>query len=146
VWEPRRQRPEFRNIFNTKLAQGETMRVFPLSNWTELDIFEYVRRGRIPIVPLYFAAQRPIVDRGGTLIMVDDDRMTIGSGEKVEYPMVRFRTLGCYPLTGAVRSSASTLEEVIAEIRGARASERQGRVIDTDDVASMERKKREGYF
>jgi len=146
VWEPRRQRPEFRNIFNTKLAPGETMRVFPLSNWTELDIFEYVRSERIPIVPLYFAARRPVVDRAGTLIMVDDDRMAIGPGEKVEYAMVRFHTLGCYPLSGAVRSSACTLDEVIAEIRGARASERQGRLIDTDDVASMERKKREGYF
>ena len=146
VWDPRRQRPEFGRIVNTKLGPAETMRVYPLSNWTELNVWEYVRSERISVVPLYFAAERPVINRGGTLIMVDDDRMNLEPLEHIEHLMVRFRTLGCYPLTGAVRSTARTLNDVIAEIREVDASERQNRLIDSDDIASMERKKREGYF
>ena len=127
-------------------ASGESMRVFPLSNWTELDVWEYVRAEDIPVVPLYFAKERPVVERGGTLIMVDDDRLPLRPGEKPQMKRVRFRTLGCYPLTGAIESDADTLDEIIAEMRAATTSERQGRLIDSDESASMEKKKREGYF
>jgi sulfate adenylyltransferase subunit 2 len=146
AWDPRNQRPELWNLFNTRLKTGESMRVFPLSNWTELDVWEYVRAENIPVVPLYFAKKRPVVDRGGTLIMCDDDRFPLEPGEKPRMENVRFRTLGCYPLTGAMRSSASTLDEVIAEMRESSQSERQGRLIDHDETGSMEKKKREGYF
>jgi sulfate adenylyltransferase subunit 2 len=146
VWDPRNQRPELWNLFNTRLKTGESMRVFPLSNWTELDVWEYIRAENIPVVPLYFAKERPIVDRGGTLIMRDDERFPLQPGEQPRMLRVRFRTLGCYPLTGAIRSSAVTLEEVIAEMRASSQSERQGRLIDHDESGSMEKKKREGYF
>ncbi|WP_411820554.1 sulfate adenylyltransferase subunit CysD [Hyphococcus formosus] len=144
-WDPKNQRPELWNIYNTRIAKGESIRVFPLSNWTELDIWQYIYRENIPIVPLYFAANRPVVDRDGSLIMVDDDRMPLNGTKPLE-EMVRFRTLGCYPLTGAVRSNATTLPEIIQEMLVARTSERQGRVIDHDQAASMEKKKQEGYF
>ncbi|MBT8471420.1 MAG: sulfate adenylyltransferase subunit CysD [Marinicaulis sp.] len=144
-WDPKNQRPELWNIYNTKIAKGESIRVFPLSNWTELDIWQYIYREDIPIVPLYFAAERPVVERDGTLIMVDDDRMPL-EGVTPRNEMVRFRTLGCYPLTGAVRSNAKTLPEIIQEMLISRSSERQGRVIDHDQSASMEKKKQEGYF
>ncbi|NNE42224.1 MAG: sulfate adenylyltransferase subunit CysD [Marinicaulis sp.] len=144
-WDPKNQRPELWNIYNTKIAKGESIRVFPLSNWTELDIWQYIYREDIPIVPLYFAAERPVVERDGTLIMVDDDRMPL-EGVTPRNEMVRFRTLGCYPLTGAVRSNATTLPEIIQEMLISRSSERQGRVIDHDQSASMEKKKQEGYF
>lgn len=144
-WDPKNQRPELWNIYNTRIAQGESIRVFPLSNWTELDIWQYIYRENIPIVPLYFAAKRPVVDRDGALIMVDDDRMPLNGDTPME-EMVRFRTLGCYPLTGAVKSTATTLPEIIQEMLVARTSERQGRVIDHDQAASMEKKKQEGYF
>jgi len=146
VWDPRNQRPELWRIFNTRLAPGETMRVFPLSNWTERDVWHYIRAENIPVVPLYFADERPVVHRGGALIMVDDDRMPLDPGEQPEMRRVRFRTLGCYPLTGAIESSATTLDDIIAELEASSVSERQGRVIDQDAGASMERKKREGYF
>ena len=146
IWDPRLQRPEFWSIVNPRLGDAETMRVFPLSNWTELDVWEYVRHENISVVPLYFAAERPVVRRAGTMIMVDDDRMQLEPGERIERLQVRFRTLGCYPLTGAVPSSATTLHDIIAELRDARVSERQGRLIDSDEAATMERKKREGYF
>jgi len=146
IWDPRLQRPEFWSIVNPRLGDAETMRVFPLSNWTELDVWEYVRHENISVVPLYFAAERPVVRRAGTMIMVDDDRMQLEPGERIERLQVRFRTLGCYPLTGAVPSSATTLDDIIAELRDARVSERQGRLIDSDEAATMERKKREGYF
>ncbi|MFD9895629.1 sulfate adenylyltransferase subunit CysD [Amycolatopsis sp. NPDC059027] len=145
-WEPKNQRPELWRLYNTRIGPGESIRVFPLSNWTELDVWRYIRRERIPIVPLYFAAQRPVVERDGTLIMVDDDRMPLADGEVPATRSVRFRTLGCYPLTGAVESSARTIDEIIAEMRTATTSERQGRVIDHDHSGSMERKKQEGYF
>lgn len=145
-WDPKRQRPELWNLYNTHIDKGESVRSFPLSNWTEMDVWHYIRRERIPVVPLYFAKQRPVVERDGALIMVDDERFTLRDGEKIEQRMVRFRTLGCYPLTGAVESEASTLDEVIAEMVSSRTSERQGRVIDHDPSASMERKKQEGYF
>lgn len=145
-WDPRNQRPELWQLYNTRLKPSESMRVFPLSNWTELDIWRYIRAENIPVVPLYFAAERSVVEREGTLIVVDDHRLPIGEGETVRPRRVRFRTLGCYPLSGAVESSAATLDEVIAEMQSARNSERQGRLIDEDDAASMERKKREGYF
>ena len=145
-WEPKNQRPELWSLYNTRLAQGESMRVFPLSNWTELDVWLYIHREKIPVVPLYFAAERPIVERDGTLIMVDDERLTLRPGETPQRRSVRFRTLGCYPLTGAVESTATTLPEVVAEMMACRNSERQGRVIDRDQTASMERKKQEGYF
>ncbi|WP_034268351.1 sulfate adenylyltransferase subunit CysD [Haloechinothrix halophila] len=145
-WDPKNQRPELWRLYNTRTAPGESVRVFPLSNWTELDIWHYIHRENIPIVPLYFAKERPVVDRDGTLIMVDDDRMPLAEGEKPEMKMVRFRTLGCYPLTGAVESSAATLPEIVSEMRAATTSERQGRVIDRDQSGSMERKKQEGYF
>jgi len=146
AWDPRNQRPEFWQLYNTRLAHGETMRIFPLSNWTELDVWLYIREQNIPVVPLYFAAERPVVERGGTLIMVDDDRLPLADGEVPQRRRVRFRTLGCYPLTGAVESTAATLDEIVAEMQATRTSERQGRLIDADDTASMERKKREGYF
>jgi sulfate adenylyltransferase subunit 2 len=145
-WDPRRQRPELWNLYNGKIKRGESIRVFPLSNWTELDVWHYVHLESIPVVPLYFAAERPVVDRDGALIMVDDQRMRLNPGEKPRQELVRFRTLGCYPLSGAVRSSARTVPEIIQEMLLARTSERQGRVIDHDGAASMEQKKREGYF
>ena len=145
-WDPKRQRPEPWRVYNTRKRQGESLRVFPLSNWTELDIWLYIHQERIPIVPLYLAAERPVVERDGMLIMVDDDRLPLGPGEIVQQRRVRFRTLGCYPLTGAVESGADTLESVIHETIVARTSERQGRAIDKDGAASMERKKQEGYF
>jgi len=145
-WDPRNQRPELWKLFNTRIKPGESMRVFPLSNWTELDVWEYIRAENIPVVPLYFAKQRPVVERDGALIMVDDERLPLMSGEKPRMMKVRFRTLGCYPLTGAIASDADTIDAVIAEMRGATSSERQGRIIDHDVSGSMEKKKREGYF
>src|SRR5665213_1093355 len=145
-WNPRNQRPELWRVFNTRIKPGESMRVFPLSNWTELDVWEYIRAENIPVVPLYFAKERPIVERDGSLIMVDDDRMPLLPGETPRMMTVRFRTLGCYPLTGAIASSADTLDAIIAEMRESSTSERQGRVIDRDETGSMEKKKREGYF
>ena len=145
-WDPKNQRPELWNIYNSRINKGESVRVFPLSNWTELDIWQYIRLENIPIVPLYLAAKRPVVERGGQLIMVDDDRMPIHEGEEITEKMVRFRTLGCYPLTGAVESEANSLEAIIQEMLLTRTSERQGRVIDQDGDASMEQKKQEGYF
>jgi sulfate adenylyltransferase subunit 2 len=145
-WDPKNQRPELWNIYNGKVDKGESIRVFPLSNWTELDIWQYIHLENIPIVPLYFAKERPVVKRDGTYIMVDDDRMQLEEGEKIENKMVRFRTLGCYPLTGAVESQATTLPEIIQEMLLTKTSERQGRVIDYDQAGSMEEKKREGYF
>ncbi|MGE4072821.1 MAG: sulfate adenylyltransferase subunit CysD [Lysobacterales bacterium] len=145
-WDPKNQRPELWNVYNTRVHKGESVRAFPLSNWTELDIWLYIYREQIPVVPLYFAAPRPVVERDGALIMVDDHRLPLKAGEVPEQRSVRFRTLGCYPLTGAVESNADTLEAVIAEMLIARTSERQGRVIDHDPAASMEKKKQEGYF
>jgi sulfate adenylyltransferase subunit 2 len=145
-WDPKNQRPEPWNLYNTRKKQGESFRVFPLSNWTESDIWDYTLLENIPIVPLYLAAQRPVIEREGVLIMRDDERMELREGETIEMRSVRFRTLGCYPLTGAVESTASTLPEIIAEMRASRTSERQGRVIDHDGVGSMEQKKQEGYF
>ncbi|MDB5322415.1 MAG: sulfate adenylyltransferase subunit CysD [Phycisphaerales bacterium] len=145
-WDPKNQRPELWNLYNGKVNKGESIRVFPLSNWTELDVWQYIHLESIPIVPLYFSAPRPVVERDGTLIMVDDDRMRMRQGEKPEMKVVRFRTLGCYPLTGAVESTATTLPEIIQEMLVARNSERQGRMIDHDEAGSMEQKKREGYF
>jgi sulfate adenylyltransferase subunit 2 len=145
-WDPKNQRPEFWRVYNTRINKGEAIRVFPLSNWTELDIWQYILAENIPIVPLYFAARRPVVARGGTLIMRDDERMRLLPGEKIEEKLVRFRTLGCYPLTGAIESGADTLEAIVSEMFTARTSERQGRLIDGDEKASMERKKKEGYF
>ena len=145
-WDPKNQRPELWRLYNARIRKGESIRVFPLSNWTELDIWQYIMAENIPIVPLYFAGMRPVVERDGTLIMVDDERMKLRPGEKVETRLVRFRTLGCYPLTGAIESSAGTLEEIVTEMLRATTSERQGRVIDHDEGASMEKKKREGYF
>jgi sulfate adenylyltransferase subunit 2 len=146
VWDPRNQRPELWNLFNTRIRQGETMRVFAMSNWTELDVWEYIMLEKIPVVPLYFAKQRPVVHRNGTLIMVDDDRLPLLPNEKPEMRTIRFRTLGCYPLSGAIESGATTIEEIVAEMQVATVSERQGRLIDSDEAASMEKKKREGYF
>jgi sulfate adenylyltransferase subunit 2 len=145
-WDPKNQRPELWNLYNGRVDRGESIRVFPLSNWTELDVWQYVYLESIPIVPLYLAAMRPVVNRDGNLIMVDDDRFPLRPGEKPEMKMVRFRTLGCYPLSGAVESKATTLPEVIQEMLLTKQSERQGRVIDFDQAASMEQKKREGYF
>ncbi len=145
-WDPRRQRPELWNLYNTRLRPGESVRVFPLSNWTEEDVWRYIQQEGIAIVPLYFARERPVVDRGGTWILVDDGRLPLAPGEVPQVKRVRFRTLGCYPLTGAVESSATTLEEIIAETAGASVSERQGRLIDSDQPGSMEKKKQEGYF
>lgn len=146
VWDPRNQRPEIWRLFNTRLKPGETMRVFPLSNWTELDVWEYIRAKSISVVDLYFAKERPVIEREGALIVVDDERLPLAAGEKPRMQRVRFRTLGCYPLTGAIESSATTVDHVINELRVSRFSEREGRVIDRDETASMERKKREGYF
>jgi sulfate adenylyltransferase subunit 2 len=145
-WDPKNQRPELWHLYNGMTRKGESMRVFPISNWTELDVWQYIQRGDIPIVPLYFAAERPVVERNGTLIMVDDERMRLRPGELPTMKKVRFRTLGCYPLSGAVESQATTLEQVIQEMLLTRTSERQGRMIDHDSAASMERKKQEGYF
>jgi sulfate adenylyltransferase subunit 2 len=145
-WDPKNQRPELWNLYNGKVNPGESIRVFPLSNWTELDVWQYIYLEGIPIVPLYFAAKRPVVERDGILIMVDDERMRLKPGEKAVEKLVRFRTLGCYPLTGAVESGATTLPEIIEEMLLARQSERQGRVIDYDEAGSMEQKKKEGYF
>jgi sulfate adenylyltransferase subunit 2 len=146
VWDPRRQRPELWRLYNTRLRPGETMRVFPLSNWTELDVWQYIEAEGIPVVPLYFAAPRPVVWRDGVWIMVDDDRLPLQPGEAPELRGVRFRTLGCYPLTGAIESNAATVADIVSELRRSSHSERQGRLIDSDEEASMERKKREGYF
>jgi sulfate adenylyltransferase subunit 2 len=146
AWDPKHQRPEMWKIYNTRVSSGESIRVFPLSNWTELDIWQYILQEDIPIVPLYFAKQRPVVERDGMLIMRDDERMKLRPGESAQERLIRFRTLGCYPLTGAIESSAATLEEIVAEMLAARTSEREGRVIDHDESASMEKKKREGYF
>jgi sulfate adenylyltransferase subunit 2 len=146
VWDPRNQRPELLRLYNTRIHKGETIRVFPLSNWTELDIWEYTRAEAIPIVPLYLAAPRPVVERDGMLIMRDDERMPLLPGEVEETRWVRFRSLGCYPLSAAVESRAASLDDIIAEMRATRTSERQGRLIDSDESASMEKKKREGYF
>ena len=145
-WDPKRQRPELWRIYNTRKAKGESLRVFPLSNWTELDIWQYIHREAIPIVPLYFAAERPVVERDGALIMVDDERMPLAPGEQPQLRKVRFRTLGCYPLTGAIDSDADSPATIIEEMLVARTSERQGRIIDRDGAASMEQKKQEGYF
>jgi sulfate adenylyltransferase subunit 2 len=145
-WDPRDQRPELWNLFNTRIGLGESIRVFPLSNWTELDVWNYIALENIPVVPLYFAKERPVVLRSGTWIMVDDDRLPLDPGEQPQLRRVRFRTLGCYPLTGAIESDAGTLTEIIAEVETAAVSERQGRLIDSDETASMEKKKREGYF
>jgi sulfate adenylyltransferase subunit 2 len=146
AWDPKNQRPELWRLYNTRVNEGESMRVFPISNWTELDIWAYILKERIPIVPLYFAKPRPIVHRNGQLIMVDDARLRLDPGEEPEQRLVRFRTLGCYPLTGAIDSDADTLEAIVAEMIAARTSERGGRLIDKEASASMERKKREGYF
>jgi len=146
AWDPKNQRPELWRVYNTRVNKGESIRVFPLSNWTELDVWQYVLKEEIPIVPLYLAKKRPIVERDGALIMADDERMKLHPGEKPQMRMVRFRTLGCYPLTGAIDSDADTLEDIVKEMFTARTSERQGRVIDFDEKASMEKKKREGYF
>jgi len=145
-WDPKNQRPELWRLYNARKHKGESLRVFPLSNWTELDVWQYIHLEGIPIVPLYFAAQRPVVERGGALIMVDDDRMPLHPNEVPMVKQVRFRTLGCYPLTGAIESRADTLPAIIQEMLLARSSERQGRVIDHDAAASMEKKKQEGYF
>lgn len=145
-WDPKNQRPELWNLYNGRVKKGESIRVFPLSNWTELDIWLYIQLEKIPIVPLYFAKERPVVERDGVLILVDDDRLPLKDGEVPMMKSVRFRTLGCYPLTGAVESTAATLEEIVKEMLLATSSERQGRVIDADGSASMEEKKREGYF
>ncbi|MGA7546321.1 MAG: sulfate adenylyltransferase subunit CysD [Methyloceanibacter sp.] len=146
AWDPKRQRPELWHLANTQIKPGESMRVFPLSNWTELDVWTYIYLEGIPVVPLYFAAERPVIERGGMLIKVDDERLPIDPGEKAELRKVRFRTLGCYPLTGAIESNAATVPAIIEELVAARSSERQGRVIDHDQSGSMEKKKQEGYF
>jgi sulfate adenylyltransferase subunit 2 len=146
AWDPKNQRPEVWRTFNTRLSPGESMRVFPISNWTELDVWTYIYAENIPIVPLYFAKPRPVVERSGTLIMVDDDRIPLGQGEAPRLETVRFRTLGCYPLTGAVRSTAADLPSIIMEMQASRTSEREGRLIDSDSSGSMEKKKLEGYF
>ncbi|MBM7850126.1 sulfate adenylyltransferase subunit 2 [Methylopila capsulata] len=146
AWDPKNQRPELWRLYNARIHKGESIRVFPLSNWTELDIWQYILAEEIPIVPLYFAAKRPVVERDGMLIMKDDDRLVLKDGETVQERLVRFRTLGCYPLTGALESDAATLPEIVREMLIARTSERSGRLIDHDESASMEKKKREGYF
>ena len=145
-WDPKRQRPELWSLYNARVRKGESVRAFPLSNWTELDVWLYIFREKIPVVPLYFAAPRPVVERDGALILVDDERLPLRPGETPQLRNVRFRTLGCYPLTGAIESQADTLEKIIAEMLVATSSERQGRVIDQDPTASMEKKKLEGYF
>ncbi len=145
-WDPKRQRPELWSLFNGRVVKGESMRVFPLSNWTELDVWSYIAQENIPLVPLYFAKHRPVVERDGALIMVDDERLPLLPGERARSRLIRFRTLGCYPLTGAIESEATTLPEIVAELIASRVSERQGRVIDKDQSGSMEKKKQEGYF
>jgi len=145
-WDPKNQRPELWNLYNNRIDKGESIRVFPLSNWTELDVWQYIHLEKIPIVPLYFSAERPVVERDGVMIMVDDDRMVLEPGEKPEMKKVRFRTLGCYPLTGAVESEATTLPDIIQEMLLCTTSERQGRLIDNDEEGSMQKKKMEGYF
>ncbi len=145
-WDPKNQRPELWDLYNTRINKGESIRVFPLSNWTELDIWQYIHQENIPVVPLYFAKPRPVVVRDGMIIMVDDERMRLLPGEQIELRTVRFRTLGCYPLTGAIESEARNVEDIILELLQARSSERQGRAIDSDSGASMERRKQEGYF
>ncbi|WP_245830006.1 sulfate adenylyltransferase subunit CysD [Thalassospira alkalitolerans] len=145
-WDPKKQRPELWDIYNARINKGESIRAFPISNWTELDIWQYIYLEQIPIVPLYYSAKRPVVERDGMLIMVDDDRMPLNPGETPEMKSVRFRTLGCYPLTGAVESEATTLPDIIQEMLLTRSSERQGRMIDHDEAGSMEKKKQEGYF
>ncbi len=145
-WDPKNQRPELWSLYNTRKLPGESIRVFPISNWTELDVWQYIQRENIPIVPLYFAAMRPVVERNGALIMVDDERLPLAAGEQPVLRKVRFRTLGCYPLTGAVLSEADTLAAIVREMELARSSEREGRIIDHDAAASMEKKKQEGYF
>lgn len=145
-WDPRNQRPELWRLFNARIKPGESLRVFPLSNWTEFDVWDYIRAENIPVVPLYFAKSRPVVEREGALIMVDDERLPLEPGETLRMESVRFRTLGCYPLTGAIRSGANTLDAIIEEMRSSSSSERQGRLIDHDDSGSMEKKKRENYF
>ncbi|MCH1549920.1 MAG: sulfate adenylyltransferase subunit 2, partial [Pseudomonadales bacterium] len=145
-WDPKNQRPELWNLYNGYKRKGESIRVFPLSNWTELDIWQYIYREHIPIVPLYFAAERPVVDRDGMLMMVDDDRMQLLPGEVISTRRIRFRTLGCYPLTGALESDADSLSTIVLELLQSRTSERQGRAIDSDSAGSMEKKKQEGYF
>ena len=146
AWDPKNQRPEMWKLYNTQIHKGESIRVFPLSNWTEKDIWQYIKREKIEIVPLYFAKERPVVYRNGNIIMKDDERMRLFPGERVEYKSIRFRTLGCYPLTGGVESSADTLEAIVRETQGAVSSERTSRVIDHEAAGSMERRKREGYF
>lgn len=146
LWDPKLQRPELWSLFNTRIHAGESMRVFPLSNWTELSIWQYIQAENIPVVPLYFAKKRPVVERNGQLLMVDDDRFVFTEGEVPVDKMVRFRTLGCYPLTAAVESSADTIEKIVAEVAQSTLSERQGRLIDSDSTGSMEKKKKEGYF
>ncbi len=146
IWNPRQQRPELWNLYNCRVGEGESVRAFPLSNWTEADVWHYIRAESIPVVPLYFAAERPVVERDGQLIMADDDRFELQPGEEIRTEKIRFRTLGCYPLTAAVRSEAADLDAVIAETLSSRLSEREGRIIDFDQSASMEKKKREGYF
>ena len=145
-WDPKSQRPELWNIYNTKIDSGESIRVFPLSNWTELDVWQYIKQEQIDVVPLYFAKERPIIFRDNTMIMVDDERLQVKATEEIMYPTVRFRTLGCYPLTGAVNSQATTVDEIINELKLSKVSERQGRAIDKDQIGSMETKKQEGYF
>ncbi len=145
-WDPTNQRPEPWNLYNTRIAAGESVRVFPLSNWTELDVWQYIAQENIPVVPLYFARPRPVVERDGRLIMVDDERLPLAPGERPQMREIRFRTLGCYPLTGALASHARTVPEIIVELLRSRYSERQGRLIDSDEIGSMERKKQEGYF
>jgi sulfate adenylyltransferase subunit 2 len=145
-WDPKNQRPELWNLYNTRVGPGESIRVFPLSNWTELDIWQYIHQERIPVVPLYYAKVRPVVERDGMLILLDDDRLVLKPGEQVQMKSVRFRTLGCYPLTGAVESTAATLPDIIREMLLTKTSERQGRLIDHDQAGSMEKKKQEGYF
>ncbi len=145
-WDPRNQRPELWHVYNCRLKDGESMRIFPLSDWTELDVWQYIKLEDIPVVPLYFAKERPVVERDGMVIMVDDDRLPLEPGEKPEMRRVRFRTLGCYPLTGAVESGADSIDDIIHELMSSRLSERQGRLIDKDQIGSMEKKKEEGYF
>ena len=145
-WDPKNQKPELWNLFNTKIDKGESVRVFPLSNWTEIDIWQYIYEEKIPLVPLYFSKIRPIIRRNNMMIMVDDDRLKIKENEKIENKKIRFRTLGCYPLTAAVESDATTVEEIIIELLESKYSERQGRLIDNDQIGSMEKKKQEGYF
>lgn len=146
IWDPRKQRPELWDMYNTRIHEGESVRIFPLSNWTELDVWDYIEAEQIEVVPLYFAKLRPVVRRSGTWIMVDDDRLPLEPGETPELKSVRFRTLGCYPLSGAIESEAKTIADILSEMRGSRFSERQGRLIDGDGAGSMEAKKREGYF